>query len=265
MQNRDYYTFIEILMALREQYLKSQELLNAMKRNVKIIADEPFDYNLSLITPTDKRAESEVRLHIDKNYHSGIGPYIRHILSQNPGVLINWNLDHASYLLEYDDKYYFDKVNKNGKYNPKVIIPDYFQDDFANNFQELRSLDLYRLPKSFIPSFNPVSIDGDCIRLTNHDISYDISRIYYMAKDDKIHVFSTAKDKVWGIHYRDLFNSEIPCYKLPNEYLEYLEKVNPKAYNNVEIKIDDYIKKHGEFVIKENEDRIVLTKSLNRK
>ena len=261
MQNRDYYTMIELIMALRGQYLKSQELLNTMKRDIKITADEPFDYNLSLFTPFGERTESEIMLRIHKDYHSGIGPYMRHILSKNPRFIIDWHLDNAAYLLGYNDKYYFEK-KKNGKYNPDVIIPDYLQADFANSFQELQSLDLYRLPETFISNFNPVHIEGDCIHFTNHDKRYDVYDIYYNAVDDKIYVRTYDSGKVWAIHYRDLFNSQIPCYKIPKEYLEFLEKTNPKSYSNVGVREEDYIKHSGKFEIKENEDKIVLSKVL---
>lgn len=265
MQDRNYYTFIELLMALREEYQKSQKLLHNMKEDIRITDNIPCNYDLILCNSSYARSESEVILHVNKDYHSGVGPYIRHLLKNSSRMELYWDKDHALYTLRKDDKYYFDKTNSDEGYNPNVTIPDFLQKDFDNNYQKLKALDLYKLPEIVVYNQQNISIDGRGILFTNVNSNYDISSIYYNAKEDKIYVHSHQLGKVWGIHYRDLFNTEIPCYKIPKEYLEFLEKANPKEYGSRNIVIDDYIKKCGKFSMEEKEEQLILKKTLNKK
>ena len=270
MHNRNYYTFIELLMALREQYQKSQQLLSNMKEDLKITSDKPFNcemfLDMPILSPRVVRKESEVKLHVYKDYHVGIGPYMRHMLRNTNRMDLYWGMDHAMYILKNDGKYYFDKIPESGiQYNPEVIIPNFLQNEFDRYYQELKSLELSHLPEVRISNQPHLVVDGNSLVLFNHDRNYDIDFINYQANDDKIYVMTCERGKIWGNHYNDLFETEIPCYKLPKEYLEYLEKTNSKPYNRYSIKIDDYIKRKGNFSIEEKEDQLVLTKTLGKK
>ena len=257
-------------MALREQYQKSRILLNNMKEDIRITTDKPCSSEMDLFnaSPSSVGAydEPEVILRINKDYHTGIGPYMRHVLRNTSRVFLYWDKDHAIYKLKDDGNYYFDILSHgDNQYNPKVIIPDFLQNEFANYYQELKSLDLYYLPYIVISNQPHISIDSSNILYTPSNTNYNVFSINYMAKDDTINIRTREFGATWGIHYRDLFFTEIPCYKIPKEYLEYLEKSNPKSYDPYDILIDDYIRRDGKFSIEEKEDKLVLKKVMKKK
>lgn len=267
MQDKGYYTLLEILMAMRGEYLKCQELLSNMKSDITITDKDPYiEAYLSLV---DRCIEIDysnydykgVNLFIRRDPRSGVGPYVRNLLKCLPIMQLFSRYDIANYDLRKDhDKYCFENVEFNPIYNPTVVIPDNLQNDFHENFVKIGALDLYRLPEKVfnIRDYSTMTIDGSGF---NTYPEHDIHQVSYDARNDKI-VFNTRFiDEIEPEALIDVLNTEVPTYRIPKEVLKYLEK---HAAEPLEVEGNEPFRKHGEYYIKAEDKKIVLIKSLKK-
>ena len=265
--SRDYYTYGEIVLALRKYFQETQKKLNEMKEKVIVESKEPCDYNLTLQLEHDRLVLSngevfqgpDIYLDASKNYQANIGTYSRYYLNKINGSSKNYFKDNVRYkMTETDNKYLFDYIVKYypGIFKPKAYIPDSSQEEFGKFYHELKELPLYNTRQNII-DINPYQrlwFTGDGVNITNSHYNNPIY-INYVAKDDKIHV--ETKKRQDGFFLERLLNTQIPMYMLSYDLVALLEG-NYVPINKVAL--EDGVRRESSFDFNQEENELVLKK-----
>lgn len=260
--NREYYTFAEIITGLRKDYKVNQELLEKLHKYIKIVSEFDTKSNLKLSLEDNTSTEvslSRLFLHVSR-IPSSISMLIRDAMNKYTYNQVRWMIDNASfYLIEDSDRLYFNQNNHlklEGIFQPKVLIDN--QSEFASTYAELKSTKLFTLPSLYI-EINPCQslfIWGDMIYLSS---SFEMSKkidIEYIAKDDSISINSNTGYSTYFI--RRLLETKIPKYEFPNEYISLLEENCDKTDD---LFIEDKIgRKKENLQFQDTGKRLILTK-----
>lgn len=231
--NREYYTFAEIITGLRKDYKVNQELLEKLHKYIEIVSKFDTKSNLKLFLRNNSSTEVDfprLFLRVSKN-QSSISMLFRDVMNKCTFDEVRWMIDNASfYLIEDNDRLYFKQNNYlklEGIFKPEVLIGN--QVEFASIYAELKSTKLFTLPSLYI-EINPYQllfVCGDSIYLSNSNERGKEIEIKYIAKDDSISVSSSIS---YSNHFIEkLLETKIPKYEFPNEYISLLDGNDDKT------------------------------------
>jgi hypothetical protein len=222
-EEKQYFTYKEILLAIREQVLKNEKLLKELNKLISIeknVGSYRFDDKL--------RGESQsykIRLIADEITKS------RSTIKVLFNRLTDYKFDRAS----INKFHMYNVVDTNGKYNLKLVYTsnldkDYFgtieildEEKFASIINELNNSKLSKITEKGIHVNNNLFIQiSDFIGIVNGKNS-----IHYAGGIDGLKVELTDKD------FYDVLNAEISASLLPNEVIDLISNSN---YNEIDIK-----------------------------
>ncbi len=262
MQNqifdKKYYTFIEIITALRNDFKKSEKILKNLKKyieiNSKYNTSTMFFLSLKNHLLIDDET-STITLAVSKIKRNNTY-YIRKNKSNNK----KWFQNNALFDLvdDDDDSLYFEQTIPQGSnkiFMPRVNITD--ENNFYANYSKLKNMKLYSLHSSYI-NINPyqtLCIWGDIIILSNKDNNGKIINIKYTPKNDSLSIEANTKYNSYFIER--LLETKIPKYEFLNEYIELLNNNDKTSYLFID---DELNKKKENLEFKENDKKIVLVK-----
>lgn len=245
LQEKEYYTFIEVVTALKEEYKKVEEILKKLKEQIKVDSKYKNDYDLVLSLKDGVREEKDsasLYLRVSKKTTS-IPIAIRQFMNKYDLNELRECLDNATFILN-DDENTFEKVptiNKEKEFSPVISIKD--NEKFKRLYEKLKQTNLFKL-KSLYIKLNPyqtIYILGNGINLYNIVDDVQETNIKYDSKSASIKI--TSDKKYSTVFIEDLLDTKIPKYYFPQEYLEFLEQCpNKERYSF----IDDTISKKNE-------------------
>ena len=239
MNNRSYYTYAEILFALREYYQDVQNKLNKMNEMVELRKEEFSKSYMNLVLKycdyNDKiNTKPSIHLYVKGNF-TNYEPihFIVHKMNNRLSFFPATNILSSDFKLEN-------------------IIPDTFQQQFANLYHELKQMPLYNLPEEEIKlnSSYWFILKGDGLDLINKYVNSVYLK--YRSHDDKIHVGRTI-----SIDYsllEDLLFTKIPINFLSNATVSLLEKY----YGEKDIRVDEL----RALAMEDENNELVLKKTL---
>ena len=232
--DRNYYTYQEILLALREEYVKNQILLDKLSTYIKINGNgkRVGDINLeaNLISKNERYALSRIRLIIRErqNLLKRIFNELKYCIS-----CYNWNgefSDKVCFEIKENKKsgYHFARekneyVPFNEGFNPFVSITR--QNDFDSIINEILNSKIMSLTSKclLINSLQKLTIDGSGISLRTDTDNFGIFNsdafslgLVYDSRRDILR-FNCESDN-WYYILTELLKTEIPSYKIPNSY-----------------------------------------------
>lgn len=221
---KKYYTFGEILLTLRKEYMECQYLLDELKKQIDVKTDYNRLHFTGLLANEDYPEGSRdglIRLYIEKRYHS--------ILKKIEYFKYNWysralysalfdvrKEENGLYKLEYNN--IFTPVDGK-KYIPEIQIVD--QDKFSELVDELYSTDLMQLKKGYFKiNYDSISLDFDdaYIETSLGDDSY----IRWNGINDLFFYSITRHNCPMLIG--DIFSLEIPADRISTDWLNLLER-----------------------------------------
>ena len=261
--NKEYYTFGEIMYVLRGEYQNSQVLLDKMKENIVVLTAEEYstDLILRLKDDYDRDYGPFLLFRVSKDINSSIGVRVRDVLNRINHDTYRFNLDNAAFeLIDEKTSFSFKPINNSSRFNPQVFIKEASLKDFRKTYEELKKTTLYSLPVFYdeINPFQSLFIWGDSITLTSEDEFGKGIKISYRAKKDKIHIDSSKKYSTCFIE--ELLLTKIPGYVLPDEYIKLF---NEKKDEFDMAFVEDIIGKRKETLsIKDEPKRLILKREI---
>ena len=240
---------------MREHYKANQEILEKMNKYIEIISNYDTKYNLKLIFKRNsERITTPPTLLLKVSKEPTLkNTFIRKRI-RNP-------YDNETFVLKEDgDKLYFERFNDltfENCFNPEILINN--QSGFAEAYDELKNSKLFTLPLLHreINPYQILYIFETRICLANQDENHNVIYIEYVAENDNISIKANVDYSTYFIEM--LFQTKIPKYELPDEYISLLEEKNDKAND---LYIDDIIGKRKEnlrFGVKRK--KLTLTKN----
>ena len=224
---RKTYTYGEILLLVREEYLECRKLLNQMLECIKINGE----YTNAYITANlkDKRKvnsnEIEVLLKVEKDYSLISKIWNNLIYDYNSRYLYNAEL----LLRKIQNDYYFkddymnDMVGNKKKYIPQVEIKD--EMTFSLLVNQLLASDLTQLNKEKIGwNHNTISMDFDKVFITS-TLGYK-STICWSGLEDGIKY--NVKEDFSNKLLEEILSLKIPRDALPDEWMQFIENHEKK-------------------------------------
>lgn len=277
MANKKFYTFAELLVALRREYVKAYDILEKMKKciefdsSVCIDKKEPFasfEYDLRLLFNSllnyGNPGHEHIHIILDVNKK---GPFT---LARRGIELIYKDLDYQMerdsecYSLDLDGKC-FSTIDSSKHYAEKIYILVDKNEEFLNLLKQLQQLGIWNAietrclcPFYVANGYSKIDIDGLGINYSFCKGFYDIR---YDAKKDLIFYSTKEHMSIWD-GYRDgvidILRTSIPTYSIPNDYLGIIEK---SEVDLTGISIDDYLRRRATLSItKEDGKELVLSK-----
>ena len=221
---KKYYTFGEILLTLRKEYLECQYLLDELKKHIDVKTDYNSLHFTGLLPNEDYPdgfRDGLIRLYIENRYNSILKKieyfkydwYSRALYSALFDVRKEEN---GLYKLEYNN--IFTPVDGK-KYIPEIQIVD--QDKFSELVDKLYSTDLMQLKKGYFKiNHDSISLDFDdaYIQTSLGDDSY----IRWKGINDLFFYSITRHNCPMLIG--DIFSLEIPADRISTDWLNLLER-----------------------------------------
>lgn len=235
-EDKNYFTFLEIIMMLRDEYKSVHKLLGDLSRNITIdskydstfdmkvaLKDEIFNLPVVVLSVSKKPNLPSIafRQFMNKYFHDDL----RRIV------------DNATFILDDSLDFSFEQLNKlylKNEFSPRVLIND--EEKFSEEYVKLRESSLLELPfmRVRLNSNQVLSISGDSISLSTDDGGSRKINIRYDGSSDNIKVDSNIRYD--NSFIEKLLNTEISKSELPLEYISLFS--NSEADTNVDFKDD---------------------------
>ena len=268
--SRNYYTYAEIILSLRNNYQEVQKKLNKMKEQMLVATDKSANSNLFLrlkeIDNETKEVVSEpsVHLHVSKVCPSHVKNIINgYIYKGNNGAdkTILYHTNNADFIMNDDFSFTQELYGNLKLFAPGVVVPEENKEYFEKYYQQLQQLPLYNTPSLEVElsPFQWFVLRGNRMELFSGYT--DSVTIKYVASDDKIHIFT--KEEQSSLFIEDLFATKIPSYELGDEVLN-LFKYNEYTIDNVSIDPRDSICNKDRFTIMDKEPELILKKVVKK-
>ena len=266
--SRNYYSYAELVLSLRNSYQDVQSKLRKMREQMIVATDKPANSYLSLrLKEIDNEtkvivSEPSVRLHVNKYCPSHIKNLINgYIHKGNNGAdkTILYHTNNADFILQ--DDYSFKPYDDYKLFTPGVVIPEENKEYFDKYYHQLQELPLYNVPSEEIElsPYQWLIVKGNRIELSNGYT--DSVNIKYVASDDKIHI--TTKEEQSPFFIEDLFSTKIPRYEL-SEKLVSLLAFNEYTISNVSVESKEAICNKDTLSIIDKEPELILKKVIKK-
>ena len=254
--SKEFYTYEEILLALRDEYLKNQALLEKLEQYFYVACDKVESYEFrSLfkdIVRDEIMHEKEIQFVITERLS-----IIKEIINKLHYLRYKYyDLQNQIFykIREKDNNYYFDESIIRGRYTtikPEIIIKK--QEEFNKLIEEILSTEFMSLTEEYFEEMlggYKLDISGGSIFLGNYQKS-----VFYNASYD------TLQFRNIDCHIEA---SEFIKELIPECYIAYSVKqmINKNLKNNQIITIDDSnFSKVTRFSVEENNNGLKLVKT----
>lgn len=244
MEKRNYYYLREIILGLREEYLKNKISLENLKKH--IIIDDKKINNIDFKIFKDKENRLSLFCYLEKR---------QNVINKLFNSLNN--IDDMGYIIEIlkDSEYYgikpmegikVDNLLEFRKESEKII-----NSDFNKNIQ-LQLFDLMSADRNYDLLINAHKIEVKCYNKLVSDISY-------LQNKDVITVSAVSVGKNSNISIHRALNLEVPKDLLNDYYIDLIDST-PIAFKNVYIEPYMNSLESIELNISENNSGVVLKK-----
>lgn len=260
--SRNYYTYGELVLSLRNNYQELQKKLNNMREQMIVATDKPANSYLSLrlkeIDNETKNVVNEPSIHLYvKNLINGY----RHKIFNSADKTILYYTNNADFTMQDDYSFNQELYGNLKLFTPNVVIPEENKEYFEKYYQQLQQLPLYNIPglEVELSPYQWFIIRGNGIELSSGYT--DSINIKYVALDDKIHILTKEKQSPFFIE--DLFTTKIPSYELGEEILSLLN-YNEYSIDNISIITEDNVFNKDIFKIIDKEPELILKKVIKK-
>ena len=238
MGKKEYYTFADLIIKLRDYYQEVQRILKEMEKCILIQTPHKVKYAISFSMTDSKFSEYE------KDYRSAklilavsredlsvkeklkasllyllAGPNnpISHLIAN---AKFYWVLDGGEPIFNFDDKFYYEQA-----FRPDVTLTDQSYIAFCNLCDSLRRSRLYSLSSicGDLNWFQNFVINGEGLTLNTRNKEDKWLSINYVAATDKIKVSGDASYD--SISLESLLMTRIPKSKLNLDYSILLDSI----------------------------------------
>ncbi len=260
MENRDYYTFGEILNVLSEEFINVQELLENMNKQILVISESTTNHSLSL--EWDNR-NSKIFLNVAKD--TQFYPRTMEVLADKWQKIekIRNNRERAKFrLFDYNENdlvFEHDGTECNeDSFKPTIVIKNY--EEFSDNYAQLLDERLFWVPEVYVKinSTQDLYISADGIYLGTKtadgaycDIVFDASHGNLSLRTNRLAIPSIVAS---------LFDTQIKIDDLPYEYKFIMDHTWHKTDYSIK---DEYSSKGKESVFCGTNIKLVLKKQNN--
>lgn len=266
---KKYYTFYEIVYGLRGEYLKNQELINELESLIDINRNDAS--SRILLSQSDEllSSDAQIRLLLYKRQKSIIKRLDRlysNILDDNKCAYLSVEKSKDGGYELLPSRY---SLDKSGLLNNTMLFIRN-KNTFNDISEKLYNSKLMQLPCQFIDinDWQRLVIDGKAIELLTLSKSKGespklLGPIYssildYVPRNDVINVDIVSDASSYRT--QKLLETEIPEYKLPQEYKEIIESnIMPNARCIMDY---DAIKPKGEIPLSEKDNYFVLERRI---
>ena len=270
---KDFYLYSEIILSLRAEYKKTQELLNELAKYVKIEDKRLDKFSLTTNVGINKTNIIRLDIYLKQNALRNMLNYLSFI-NQSYSLTERWNLDPEQYAPN-DEYFIVGKVEDKNDYSFKkddysftnphtphysVIITNH--KEFNQLVDDIYNMSIMRWQEmcAAINKFHTLYINASGIKMTTsfENIGLSFSPLLnYESATDNIISNPDCKDGI-QITY-DMFNTKIPKSIIP-PYIRTIIDSNLKQIENLNIQIQKPFKRLSELTINQNNGTIILQK-----
>lgn len=218
-QEKDYITFLEIIMMLRGEYKSIHKSFDELSKNIQIDSKYETDSNLNLTLKDELFKLPTVVLDVSRKANVPSVQF-RQFMNKYFKDDLRRIVDNASFLLDDNFGFSFEQLNKQylkNEFSPRVLIND--KEKFSCEYEKLKMNSLFNLPFMNIKlnSNQSLIIGGDSVTLMTNDGGTKRINIKYDSSSDNIKVDSNIRYNSFFIE--QLLNTGIPMDMLPPEYI----------------------------------------------
>ena len=256
---KDYYTFKELIMGSRSEYLKNQEYLKLLKQ-ISIAYDKGIkDYYFLIEKNTDNIPESKCKFIKELRTLEELIEYIQNKYRkyrEDETITTCLKNNNGDYIIKSNEGQAI-RINNHNKEKFNEIVNKIFTSDFINKLNFMN----YYERKNFY--YNLIRISENEIYLEKNDNEESNPKFYFNA------LYNAKKDAIFMQCYKyyevneDLIDY-ILKFRIPADILsEYHKKIidnNNDTNKNIKIEIEDYGLKRAKLIIEDNKDLITLRK-----
>ena len=263
----NYYKLGGLIMAMRDQYQQSQEILRSMESDFIVEPVEKCHVNLQMLMIPKWQSWIHtnhcVWVHVKRDENSSMGTRIRSFMNKHWYNNIRAQVDSSKFELVEEDNNFSLKDLNNIFFHPNVSISN--PEELKLKLEKLKELQLYSFHNIFeeLNHHQSFWVTGHEIRLRSSGENIKHIDTFYNAEDDKIHI--EAHRKYSEILIEDLLNQKIPNYVMPDEYITLIDN----NYNDqLNVEVSDQIGKRKETLymsLEGDNKRLVLRKYYPKK
>lgn len=265
----NYYKLGGLIMAMRDQYQQSQEILRSMESDFIGDLVEKCHVNLEMIMKPEINWSTHfyndhcVWVRVKRDENSSMGTRIRSFMNKHWYNNIRAQVDSSKFELVEEDNNFSLKDLNNIFFHPNVSISN--PEELKLKLEKLKKLQLYSFHNIF-EELNPHQsfwVNGFEICLSSSGENRKGVYVSYKAEDDKIHI--EAYRNYSDMFIEDLLNQKIPNYIMPDEYNDFFDN----NYNDeLNVEVSDQIGKRKETLymsLEGDNKRLVLRKYYPKK
>lgn len=278
MDNREYYTLIELIIILRREFIKAYGILNQMKEclnideniskdNNKNVSKFDYDFRLCLKSYAQYICDGNKKASIvlDVNRRSPLASIRRGIINIrngiSPGFDSLYELDHGSYSMDLDGEtnYLFDYNLYNNHFVTEISVLDEKKEYFNELYHQLQELDICNTVR--LTGVNSIEASNSHIEVNSLGIifnyAYNTLILKYDAQSDQLSYKTKYRTKNHP-ELKKILLTRIPVNEIPDMYLDILKKYD---FNIDNLSLDNYFGRKGAIALSnEDSDKLVLTK-----
>lgn len=235
-QDRDYYTFLEIIIMLRDEYNNVFKLLDDLSKNITIDSKYSNSFDMRLALKDEFLNVPRVVLFVSKKTNSP-GVVFRKFMNKYFYDDLRRIIDNATFILDDSDEVsfrHYRELHLKNEFSPNVSIID--ENKFCEDYNKLRESSIFKLPflQIKVNSNQRLFIGGESINLVTYDGYDKLLNIKYDGCSDDIKIDSNIRYNNFLIE--ELLNTEISKSMLPNEYISLFS--NNENNTNIEFNGD---------------------------
>lgn len=147
-QDRDYYTFLEIIIMLRDEYNNVFKLLDDLSKNITIDSKYSNSFDMRLALKDEFLNVPRVVLFVSKKTNSP-GVVFRKFMNKYFYDDLRRIIDNATFILDDSDEVsfrHYRELHLKNEFSPNVSIID--EDKFCEDYNKLRESSIFKLNKS---------------------------------------------------------------------------------------------------------------------
>lgn len=218
-QDRDYYTFLEIIIMLRDEYNNVFKLLDDLSKNITIDSKYSNSFDMRLALKDEFLNVPRVVLFVSKKTNSP-GVAFRKFMNKHFYDDLRRIIDNATFILDDSDEFsfrHYRELHLKNEFSPNVSIID--EDKFCEDYNKLRESSIFKLPflQIKVSSNQSLFLGGESIDLVTYYGYPKCINIKYDGCSDDIKIDSNIRYNKFLIE--ELLNTEISKSMLPDEYI----------------------------------------------
>lgn len=219
-KNKDNYTFLEMLLALREHYQNMQLDLDLMKENTFIDAKVPVNTNLWLWTLHENMDPNTYPARVQLNVEKKVWHPKWYEARRVHGGVSDMK-EHAYFVVETVDGYpQYRQAENNPYFQPTVMIPNYDNEEFTRYYEDLQK-SFFWGSTAFTRNLNPFQhLDVSSVGLSLDNYGGGRLLVFFDPKDGYLHFYG-GRDfyaNYYPDRIREILKTKIPKNEVREEY-----------------------------------------------